>query len=286
MQAMIDSVQRSGGRTTLPLMDQLRLLKDVGFTDEEAAVLGFGHFPVAGEATWQDDFYNYRAGPPVHLHQGNDIFANRGTPIRAPVAGTVSFSEGGLGGKMFNLNGRDGNTYFGAHLDTFGEVTGSVEQGDIIGTVGDTGNAVGGSPHLHFEIHPGGGAAINPKPILDAWVDEAAAAVPAILASFRVGIPRALTDAGLLRRYDPPITASSSATTNVVWAASMGPGGADLSPEMLEAAQAAGKLNGEQVAALQQALSDAWIQARELSRAVISPITPAPLSPIVLGRPG
>jgi murein DD-endopeptidase MepM/ murein hydrolase activator NlpD len=95
------------------------------------------------------------------FHQGNDMLAKRGTPVAAPVSGTVTQVVGSISGNQFRLVGADGNTYVGAHLDKFGKA-GKVKAGDTIGYVGDTGDAKGGPTHLHFEIHPGGGAAVNP----------------------------------------------------------------------------------------------------------------------------
>jgi murein DD-endopeptidase MepM/ murein hydrolase activator NlpD len=115
--------------------------------------------PVQGPRAFSNDWGNPRSGG--RRHKGNDIFAPTGTPTVAPVSGTVTTHNSGLGGKAFYLRGVDGNTYYGAHLSRFG-LTGRVSQGQIIGYVGSTGNARGGSAHLHFEIHPGGGAAVNP----------------------------------------------------------------------------------------------------------------------------
>ena len=98
------------------------------------------------------------------FHEGNDIFAEKGSPVRAPVSGTVELIEGTVGGLQFNLYGSDGIKYLGSHLDASGE-TGEVSAGDVIGYVGTSGNALGTSPHLHFGMYRNG-AAINPHPSL------------------------------------------------------------------------------------------------------------------------
>ncbi len=132
------------------------------FGGPKSTPIGSFVFPVQGPCSFSNDWHAPRTG---HLHQGNDIFAAAGTPCVACVSGTVSQGEGKNAGLYVRLAGDDGNVYYYMHLQRFG-ATGHVSAGTVIGYVGDTGNAVGGPPHLHFEIHPGGGPAINPYPIL------------------------------------------------------------------------------------------------------------------------
>lgn len=117
--------------------------------------------PVPG-ATFFNDWGFPRSGG--RSHAGTDLFAARGTPVRAPVSGHVDTANGALGGKQFRLTTPSGVLFFGSHLDSFG-ATGQVSAGDVIGYVGDSGNARGSRPHLHFEVHPSG-SAVNPFPLL------------------------------------------------------------------------------------------------------------------------
>ncbi len=108
-------------------------------------------------------------GGGTRRHQGNDIMASTGTPIRAVNGGTITrTSNGGLGGIALYL--QDGSAeYYYAHLARLAVSSGQrVGAGALVGSNGSTGNASGGPPHLHFEIHPGGGSAIDPYPSLAA----------------------------------------------------------------------------------------------------------------------
>ena len=122
--------------------------------------------PAGGAHTFSDDWGDPRSGG--RTHKGTDIFDAKGSPALAVVSGTVSRqTSGGLGGLGLYLSGNDGHTYYYAHMDSFSVPEGtSVKAGQTIATVGNTGNASGGAPHIHFEIHPNGGSAINPYPSL------------------------------------------------------------------------------------------------------------------------
>jgi murein DD-endopeptidase MepM/ murein hydrolase activator NlpD len=101
-------------------------------------------------------------------HKGVDIFARRGTPVLAPVPGLViGIGQNRLGGNNVRLLGPGLQVHYFAHLDRFGpvKVYGLVQRGDVIGYVGNTGNAKGTPPHLHYGIYTRNGA-INPYPLL------------------------------------------------------------------------------------------------------------------------
>jgi murein DD-endopeptidase MepM/ murein hydrolase activator NlpD len=105
-----------------------------------------------------------------HAHQGTDIMAPMGTPLYACERGVIGRMGGDvLGGIKLWVKGESGTFYYYAHLAGFAEGMHEgkvVEAGDLVGYVGDTGNAKGGAPHLHFEVRPGGGQPVNPYPLL------------------------------------------------------------------------------------------------------------------------
>lgn len=100
-------------------------------------------------------------------HQGVDMIGSIGIPLLAVVDGFAAAKSNTLGGTTIWFTGSDGNKYYYAHLDHYGKL-GAVQKGDVIGYMGETGNARFSVPHLHFEIHPGGGAAVNPYPTVRA----------------------------------------------------------------------------------------------------------------------
>ncbi len=120
--------------------------------------------PVAARTKFRDSWGERRSGN--RRHEGVDLVGLRHEPVVAPVDGVVSHRWDTIGGWSFDLVAPDGDYWFGTHLSGLG-ASGEVEAGDVIGFLGDTGNAKG--VHLHFEYHPGGGGnPVNPYPIVDA----------------------------------------------------------------------------------------------------------------------
>ena len=102
-------------------------------------------------------------------HEGQDIFAPKGTPVFSATSGFVyNIGENSLGGQTVSVIGAGGRVYYYAHLDAYAP---GLEEGDrvstrtVLGYVGSTGNAQGTPPHLHFGIYTASGA-INPLPLL------------------------------------------------------------------------------------------------------------------------
>ena len=123
-----------------------------------------------GRCSFTDTWLQARPGG--RQHEGVDIIGVKGLALYAVVDGTITRMYGAeavLSGNALRLTASDGTYFFYAHLDSFapGIAVGSVvKAGQIVGYMGATGHA--GSPHLHFEVHPKGGAAVSPYPIVKA----------------------------------------------------------------------------------------------------------------------
>jgi murein DD-endopeptidase MepM/ murein hydrolase activator NlpD len=107
--------------------------------------------------------------PNGRQHRGIDIFARRGTPIRSATDGIVAtVGTNRLGGLIVRVLGPAGEWHYYAHLESFGRIREGdrITKGAILGFVGDSGNARGTPPHLHYGIYRFQGGAMNPYPRL------------------------------------------------------------------------------------------------------------------------
>jgi murein DD-endopeptidase MepM/ murein hydrolase activator NlpD len=158
-------------------------------------------FPVYGPVQFSDTFGAARAD--VSWHHGDDIFAPLGSPVLAVADGTL-FSVGwnDIGGNRIWLRDREGNYFYYAHLAAFSTLASddaAVRAGDVIGFVGNTGDAAGTPYHLHFEVHPvtllglGYDGAVDPTSYLESWqrARDLEAAAPAGVGWSRRSAPAA-----------------------------------------------------------------------------------------------
>lgn len=148
--------------------DRVELLERVGHRQrliEQGSQQGIYACPMNPSVTHFIDSWGFsRSGG--RRHQGTDVMGPMGAEVYAFTDGVVArHSNSRLGGTSLYLRGDDGNTYFYAHLQGYaplGAVGTRVAAGDLIAYNGNSGNARGGAPHIHFERAPGGGAPVNP----------------------------------------------------------------------------------------------------------------------------
>jgi murein DD-endopeptidase MepM/ murein hydrolase activator NlpD len=119
--------------------------------------------PIRGPLAFTDDWGAPRPGG--RRHKGVDLMSPKGTDNVAAVAGTIESRHWGGGGLTLFLDGDDGHTYVYMHLfRVIGPEPRHVEQGELVGLTGASGNA--SAYHTHFEFHPGRGDAVNPYSLL------------------------------------------------------------------------------------------------------------------------
>jgi murein DD-endopeptidase MepM/ murein hydrolase activator NlpD len=160
-------------RTVTKLSDSFEKAKQVadklaGFNTTHLVNGRFVSCPVSKPYSFIDSWGAARSGG--RAHKGTDIMNPMRNKVHAIVDGVISRqSTSSLGGISLYLQGDDGNEYYYAHLSSYASRTGQrVKAGELIAYNGATGNAAWSGPHVHFEIHPGGGAPVNPYPYVKA----------------------------------------------------------------------------------------------------------------------
>jgi murein DD-endopeptidase MepM/ murein hydrolase activator NlpD len=285
--ALMAAVVRTGPSNTRKLLDTLQALEDFGLTPQEAAIVGMGRFPVGGYASYVHDWLYPRYVPTFHLHQGTDIFAARGTPVRAPANGVVKITNGSIGGLAVYVTEPSGTYWYMAHLSGVKEGLAAgqtVKVGDVVGYIGDSGNAKGGATHCHFEIHPNGGPAIDPKPVLDQFLADAIANVPKLVRLYEQKQPRGLVATGLVRRLLDAGTEglaaapASPSRSQLLWASSANPAGGALRLAEAEAAQAALDVDWEARAQREHDAETAWNAGDLRARRLLAPLSTAAIA--------
>ena len=190
-QRLIDAVKRTGSNSNGPLLTALSQLVALGMDQAEAYRVGLGRFPIAGPARYSHDWLYPRYGPGFRFHLGTDVFAAQGTPVRAPVDGVATAREDPLGGLSVRVTMPDKTYFYLAHLS--GLVEGftpemPVRTGDIVGYVGDSGNATA-VRRTCTSASTRGGPPVDPKPVLDQFLADAQARVPELIASYQAAHP-------------------------------------------------------------------------------------------------
>ncbi|MFT5026463.1 MAG: peptidoglycan hydrolase-like protein with peptidoglycan-binding domain [Ilumatobacter sp.] len=174
------------GTVTQETADQLGLAGSAPSPPPTAASVKIVRFPIQGQCYFGNTWHAPRGNG--RLHEGVDVIAGEGNLLYAVVDGTISKQywdrPGALAGNGLRVAQDDGTYFTYLHMSGFSpgiEVGTEVKAGDVVGFVGNTGSSA--TPHLHFEIHPGGGAAVNPYPYLKA-IDDCGNTTPQYQSSF------------------------------------------------------------------------------------------------------
>lgn len=303
------SVRRSGPNSTLRLLEALQPLRALGMTEAEVVAAGFGRFPVGGAATFTHDWFFPRFTPTFHLHEGTDIFARTGTPVRSPADGMLRLAQGGSGGLAAYVYEPNGTYYYMAHLSAFvpGQKPGQqVTTGEIVGYVGDSGNAKGTSPHVHFEYHPAPTRTVasgtgrsrtvttvvrpvavgsvlppaDPKALLDQWLADARAAAPRVVASAEAA-HRTASASATAARAGPAAAPIANVVprAQLLWASSVSPSAGAVRLAEAAAMDAASAFDWSEAARRQAEALAERAAAEARVAAILEPLTPPGLRP-------
>ena len=294
---LIKSVKRTAAKDTAGLVAAVDRMVSGGVSREEAIAAVFGRFPVGGSASYVDDWWFPRFTPVFHLHEGTDIFAPAGTPVRTPADGTLQQVSGPVGGITSYVTEPGGTYYYFAHLEGYppGQTSGQqVKAGDVIGYVGSSGNAQGGAAHAHFEVHPARAArrgqsvaaagsvtgrglpAAPPKPYLDQWLADALAALPGLTSPPASAVPRALV--AIAATGTLGAAESHPAPPDLAWAAATSPTGGGLALAQRAAGDAAAEVDWEATEAVYARRVARWQEVERTATAAVALVTPRALA--------
>jgi murein DD-endopeptidase MepM/ murein hydrolase activator NlpD len=231
--AFVGTFRPSGSFTTDRLVARAAHLRSLGVSTSEVIETVFPPFIIAGHAAWTNTWGAPRFGPAPgqhRRHQGQDVFCDFGAPVLAAVPGTVSFDDGGLGGKVARVHTADGGYWYYAHLASWNtrrfDQGDRVEVGDIIGTCGNTGNAVTTPPHVHLGHYNGDGVAVDPMRNLVKWLREAERRTGVLVEKATSERTKEIASITLSRRFGDaflPDTSSFSLAGDGLWASGSSP---------------------------------------------------------------
>jgi murein DD-endopeptidase MepM/ murein hydrolase activator NlpD len=178
-----------GAFSTKKLVAVAAQLSALGWAPKVVIRRVYPPFIIAGPASWVDTWHAPRYGPApgqIRQHEGQDVFCDYGDPVLAPEPGTVSFSDGGLGGITARVHKPDGSYWYLTHLSDLNKeelsAGDSVGIGDVLGYCGNSGNAATTPPHVHFGWYRPNGKAKNPMQALINWLRTAERRVDPVVA--------------------------------------------------------------------------------------------------------
>ena len=207
-----------------------KALLAAGYSPDDAARLAYGRFPIAGPSHWQDDFLAPRfSGTEFRYHLGVDLIADDGTPLRSPADGVVDLYDDDEGGLAVLVKDADGTVYELAHMRELAPVIArgvTVKVGDLLGAVGESGDATG--PHCHFGVWLNGVTPTSPKPLVDQWVADAHAQVTALLHPVLDSRTRPLLGNALVTALADDGPSTPTVSPDLLYATAANPAGGSL----------------------------------------------------------
>ena len=255
-------------------------------TEQQALLLGMGRFPVAGAARFSDDWWNPRRHadlpPPQGVRHLRRPSARRSGPR---CDGTAKITNGPTGGLAVYVTMPDRTYFYLAHLSAVADGLRNgqkVTTGQVVGFVGDSGNAAVAAAHLHLEIHPRGGGPTHPSRTSTSssprhWVRRQRWSTASGAAYEQRQAATTPTTAPVAKAVTPAVR--PPLPSPVLWASSMTPAGAPLQVAEVEVAAAAAGIDWDRLARRDRATTALWEQAELAADAMVRPLIAPSLAP-------